>query len=115
MARLYADENFPLPVVENLRELGHDILTLQEAGYAGQAVPDETVLEYACREGRSLLTLNRRHFIYLHRESSKHTGIIVCSFDPNFVGQASRIHAALESYGDDLEGQLLRINRLQTF
>lgn len=26
MARLYADENFPLPVVEELRRLGHDVL-----------------------------------------------------------------------------------------
>ena len=32
MARLYANENFPLPVVEELRHLGHDVLTMQEAG-----------------------------------------------------------------------------------
>jgi hypothetical protein len=32
MARLYADENFPPPVVERLRELGHDVQTVQEAG-----------------------------------------------------------------------------------
>ena len=32
MARLYADENFPLPVVEELRQLGHDVLTIQESG-----------------------------------------------------------------------------------
>ena len=27
MARLYADEDFPYPVVERLRQLGHDVLT----------------------------------------------------------------------------------------
>jgi hypothetical protein len=32
MARLYSNENFPLPVVEKLRALGHDVLTVQEAG-----------------------------------------------------------------------------------
>lgn len=32
MARLYANENFPLPVVEVLRRLGHDVLTAGEAG-----------------------------------------------------------------------------------
>ena len=31
MARLYADENFPQPAVERLRELGHDVQTVQEA------------------------------------------------------------------------------------
>lgn len=32
MARLYADEQYPLPVVELLRPLGHDILTVQDRG-----------------------------------------------------------------------------------
>ncbi len=35
MARSYADENFPLPVVQVLRQLGHDVLTIGEAGKAG--------------------------------------------------------------------------------
>jgi hypothetical protein len=31
MARLYADEQYPYPVVEFLRALGHDVLTVQES------------------------------------------------------------------------------------
>ena len=31
MAQLYADEHYPLPVLEFLRALGHDVLTVQEA------------------------------------------------------------------------------------
>jgi hypothetical protein len=38
MARFYADEQFPLPVVELLRNLGHDDLTVQEAGNANQQI-----------------------------------------------------------------------------
>lgn len=38
MARLYADEQYPYPVVEYLRILGHDILTVQEAGQANQKI-----------------------------------------------------------------------------
>jgi hypothetical protein len=34
MAKLYSNENFPLPVVEELRQLGHDVLTIQETGKA---------------------------------------------------------------------------------
>ncbi len=68
MARLYSNENFPLPVVEKLRALGHDVLTIQETGKADQAELGDKVLEFAATENRALLTLNRRHFIRLHRE-----------------------------------------------
>ncbi|MBI5602323.1 MAG: hypothetical protein HY879_03125 [Deltaproteobacteria bacterium] len=32
MGRLYANENFPYPVVEELRRLGQDVLTIKETG-----------------------------------------------------------------------------------
>jgi hypothetical protein len=110
MARLYADENFPLPVVESLRRLGHDVITLQQTGQGGRALSDEEVLGAAAREGRAVLTLNRRHFMRLHRERAEHAGIIVCTFDIDFDGQARRIDAALRE-GPALAGQLLRVNR----
>ena len=113
MTRLYADENFPYPVVEELRQCGHDVLTLQEAGYGGQALSDERVLELASLDNRALLTINRKHFIALHKSSPNHAGIVVCSFDPQFQEQAHRIHQALEAYDGDVRGQLLRINRPQ--
>lgn len=68
MARLYANENFPLPVVETLRQLGHDVLTIQNTGRAEQAVPDAEVLEEASNDRRAVLTMNRKHFVRLHRE-----------------------------------------------
>lgn len=110
MARLYANENFPLPVVEALRIAGHDVLTVAETGKAGQAYPDENVLEFADQDDRVLLTLNRKHFIRLHRGGFKHAGIVVCTVDPDFHGQASRIDATLKA-SVDLRGQLLRVNR----
>lgn len=110
MARLYSNENFPLPVIEQLRALGHDVLTIQETGKADQAQPDEEVLAFATSEGRAVITLNRRHFIRLHRESSKHAGIIVCTFDADFSGQAARINQAIADLSS-LAGQLVRVNR----
>ena len=41
MARLYTNEKFPLPVVEELRRLGHEMLTTHEAGEAGDRVDDQ--------------------------------------------------------------------------
>lgn len=111
MARLFADENFPLPAVEALRRLGHNVLTLHEAGKAQQSTPDNIVLEIASAEGRAIVTLNRKHFVQLHAKQPSHAGIIVCTFDPDFEGQAHRIHGALQSL-PQLTGQLVRVNRL---
>jgi predicted nuclease of predicted toxin-antitoxin system len=110
MAQFYSNENFPLPVVDKLRELGHDVLTIQETGKADQALPDAEVLDFATRENRAVLTLNRLHFIRLHRQQPKHAGIIVCTFDLNFAAQAARIHKAITDK-DSLTGQLIRVNR----
>jgi len=56
MARLYSNENFPLPVVEKLRALGHDVLTIQETGKADQAEPDDKVLEDNLATARTTTT-----------------------------------------------------------
>jgi hypothetical protein len=110
MARLYANENFPLAGVEALRQLGHDCLTSSQAGNSNQGISDDRVLAFAIADQRALLTVNRLHFIRLHGVQPSHFGIIVCTFDSDFVAQAQRIHAAIAAV-PDLRGQLLRVNR----
>ena len=112
MAKLYSNENFPLPAVVELRRLGHDVLTVAEAGKAEQAIPDDEVLAFATEQERAVLTINRKHFIALHRTSPDHAGIIVCTLDADFIGQAKRIDAALQETAE-LKGQLIRVNRPQ--
>jgi Domain of unknown function (DUF5615) len=112
MARLYADENFPQPVVERLRELGHDVLTVQDVGKAQQKLPDEAVLADACADGRAVVTHNRKDFRYLHATTPDHEGITACSEDLDFVGLADRIHAAIVAL-PKLSGQFIRIIRPQ--
>ena len=68
MSGFYADENFPLPVVEQLRQLDLDVITMYEDGQANRSLSDEQVLSIAGEKQRALLTLNRRHFIQLHRQ-----------------------------------------------
>jgi predicted nuclease of predicted toxin-antitoxin system len=108
--RLYADEQYPYPVVKCLRELGHDILTVQEAGKANQRIPDDEVLAFATEDNRAVITQNRRDFIQLHRLQINHAGIIVCSDDRNWDALALRIHAAVEQE-ESLQGKLIRIVR----
>ncbi|WP_103666529.1 DUF5615 family PIN-like protein [Pseudanabaena sp. BC1403] len=110
MARLYTDEQFPRIVVKLLRELGHDILTVQEAGKANQRIPDEEVLAFAISNNRTVLTINRSDFIRLHKLQPIHAGIIVCTEDINRQRQATQIHEAIINTVD-LTNQLIRINR----
>jgi len=112
MAKLYSNENFPRRVVEELRLLGHDLLSSFEAGRANQKVPDEEVLAFATEQRRAVLTLNRFDFIRLHRQTqAEHTGIIVCTRDDaDPAAFARRIHAAILAAGDPA-GQLIRVVR----
>ena len=110
MATLYSNENFPLPTVEALRNLGHDVLTTQDSGHAGQAIPDDEVLAFATERRRILITFNRKHFIRLHNENTDHAGIIVCTVDADFDALAQRIHAALQE-NQEMAGKLVRVNR----
>ncbi len=113
MGKLYSDEDFSYPVVEELRKLGHDVLTTQEAGLSNQGITDSRVLAFAISCDRAVLTFNRRHFINLHRVVSRHRGIVVCTRDTGVAGLAQRIHQAVGGC-PSLENQLLRINRPQS-
>lgn len=108
--RFLADENFPFPVTLELRLLGHEVVTLEELGKSDQGLSDEGVLRLAVERDLALLTINRRHFVRLHERTPRHSGIVVCSLDLDFPGQAGRISEALERHGS-VAGKLLRINR----
>lgn len=107
---LYADENFPLDVVKELRNLGHDVLTALEDGKANLLIPDESVLERATELGRVLLTLNRKDFRKLHNQKPNHSGIVICTEDIDFTGQAERIDKALKDSGE-IKEQLIKVYR----
>lgn len=112
MARLYADEDFDYPIVKELRRLGHDVLTVQEAGQGNQATSDDAVLSFAIADGRAVVTLNRRHFLRLHRRTPAPPGIIICTWDADSVALAARIHEAL-SARSSFDNQLVRVRRPQ--
>jgi Domain of unknown function (DUF5615) len=111
MALLYADEDFPGPVVKLLGDLGHDVLTVQEAGRRGGS--DAQVLADATADGRAVLTHNHRHYKRLHVIQA-HAGIFSCTRDDqNLAALAQRIHDAI-SAGQNLANQFIRIIRPNT-
>ena len=110
MASFYADEQFPFQVTELLRNFGHDVLTVQEAGNANQRIPDDQVLAFAVGQERSILTINRIDFIRLHRRDNQHFGIVVCTNNRNWEQFAVRIDEAVRAE-ESLRGKLIRVVR----
>jgi len=93
MALLYADEEFDVPVAEELRRLGHDVVCVHEVGRKGD--PDPDVLACAISQGRAVLTCNHKDFRRLHRANPVHCGIISCTRDSDVVALAQRIDQAI--------------------
>src|ERR1700686_3056924 len=107
MAQFYADENFDYPVVERLRMLGHDVLTVQEAGQQGG--DDDHVLATATAAIRIVLTFDRRDFSRLNKKNSAQAGNIIGTWAPGPDAWASRIDNAAAV--GSLAGQHLRVNK----
>lgn len=109
MALLYTNENFPQPAVEELRRLGHDVLTTHDAGRSNGSISDDEVVRFAHETGRVVVTLNRRDFIRIHKGGATHSGIVVCTVDADFIALAKRVDAAIAD--QELVGELVRIDR----
>ena len=108
MAQFYGDENFSNRVIAQLVAMGHDVLTVAQAGMRG--IDDATVLIEATVLSRIVLTFNRKHFRRLHRIQPNHAGIVSCTIDDDIIALAQRIHDAVLAAGD-CTGQHIRVNK----
>ena len=111
MAKLYANENFPVETVLILRNLGYDVLSTHDSGQSNLKIPDENVLAFAISEERATITVNRKDFKRLHRSNPTHFGIIVCTKNDDFGNFAECIHKVLLQFGEDFSNQLIRVYR----
>lgn len=104
---LYADEDFALPVVKIMQQLGYDVITVQADGRT--SAPDPDVLARAASLGRVVLTYNRRDFERLDRQGAAHCGLVTVKRDKNYPALAARIDAALA--GQSPGRWCIRVNR----
>ena len=81
LARLYADEDSVAGCRGVLRRLGHDMLTVQEAGRADQGISDSLVLVDATNDKRAILTHNHAISNACIAKLKLHQGIISCTHD----------------------------------
>ena len=77
--RLLLDERVSRTIAEELRDRGHDVIAVAEAGLAQR--PDEEVLAWAVRDGRAVVTANYRDFRMLHERlllrGERHSGVVL--------------------------------------
>jgi hypothetical protein len=104
------NENFPLPAIEALRALGHDLLTSLKAGTANQGIPDEQVLAFGTQRSRAVLTHNRIDFKRLHCRQPHYAGIVVCTEDSDFPALANRINSAVRLH-EPLAAKLISVTK----
>jgi len=86
--------------------VGHDVLTSLGAVRARFGSSG-----FAAAEDQIPVSHNRRHFLELHRQSVEaHSGVVLCTIDPDYVALAERIHGAVEATVE-MRDQLIRVNR----
>jgi predicted nuclease of predicted toxin-antitoxin system len=112
--RLLIDEDAQDKVlVKLLRETGHDLITVNEAGLTSQ--PDRIVFNYASKNNRIVLTFNCPDFEKLHQQTSTHPGIFVVYQEANpnkkmSFKQINRAIANLEAANFPLANQFISLN-----
>ena len=74
-ARLILDENISPSLVDPLWEQGVDTVHVRNRGMLG--VDDHVLWEYASSEGRTVVTINKAHFVRLARLSVLHPGLVI--------------------------------------
>ena len=55
--KMFANENLFEPIIDHLRSIGHDVLSLREAGLSG--ISDDEVYQLACKEKYVIITMDK--------------------------------------------------------
>jgi predicted nuclease of predicted toxin-antitoxin system len=100
-------------LVQSLRALSHNVLTVNEAGLGGQK--DPLVLDFAISNNRTLSTRNCKDFKALHQKTSSHFGILCVYQDRNYakdmkIKEIVRAIVNLETSGIPLVKQFISLN-----
>ena len=99
--------------VRLLRDAGHDIETVADAGLTGQ--PDASVFAHAKASGRALITRNILDFLRLHDADGDHPGILAEHQDADPAKNMSYVQIVaaigkIEASGWNLEGEFVSLN-----
>ncbi|MBI5621038.1 DUF5615 family PIN-like protein [Candidatus Gottesmanbacteria bacterium] len=98
--KFLADENIALAVVEHLRTLGHDVVSITELS---PGVSDANVLLKALEERRILVTSDTDFGELVYHVGQKHTGIILLRlYDQRNANKIRVLKKFLKQHTSDL-------------
>lgn len=99
-----------VPIHLPAKEFDTLLYLVENNGRANQRIDDKKVLARANKLARIVLTNNRLDFKRLHHAGHEHAGMILCTFDIDFVRQAGRIHQSSEGV-NEMANHLIHVNR----
>ncbi|MDI6736808.1 MAG: DUF5615 family PIN-like protein [bacterium] len=73
--KMFADENLFEPIIEFLMSLGHDVLSIRDAGLSG--ISDDEIYQLACKEKRIIISMDKDFSRIFRFPPDKCGGIIV--------------------------------------
>jgi predicted nuclease of predicted toxin-antitoxin system len=100
--RFIVDESAGVAVVEYLRGVGHDVLSVAESMLGAE---DQDILGLAVGEGRILVTNDKDFGELIFRGGQAHCGVLLIRLRDESVSNRVRVlKIVLEQYGDRLAG-----------
>ena len=107
---ILVDENIPLASVEQLQQMGHNVLDIR--GTSDEGMPDELLWSKASQEKRLLITTDRG---FAHYRDMKHYGLLIVALrKPNRLEINERIIKAIKTFSPEQWPGLLVIMRDKT-
>lgn len=94
---ILVDENIPLASVEQLKQMGHNVLDIR--GTADEGISDELLWSKAFQEKRLLITTDRG---FAHYRDMEHYGLLIVVLRrPNRLKINERVIKAVETFSPD--------------
>lgn len=87
--KMFANENLFEPIIEYLKDLGHNVLSIRDAGLSG--ISDDEVYKLACKENRVIITMDKDFSRLFRFSPEKCGGIIVVKIYKRTVNETLEI------------------------
>ena len=87
--KMFANENLFEPIIDFLRELDNDVLSIREAGLSG--IPDDKVYQLACEQKRVIITMDKDFSKVFRFPPERCGGIIVVKIYKRTVEETLKI------------------------
>ena len=108
--KILADENLFEPIIDYLRSIGNDVLSIRDSGLSGSS--DDEVYEKACKENLVIITMDKDFTRMFRFSPEKCGGIIVVKIYNKLIDETLKIfkgyYQSLKE--EDIRGNLVIIS-----